>query len=96
MPRGDDILEFDPLLPESALSHFLLDGVRYHGHDSTIVWDEPIAGSPDHHGDGRKGFDVYVDRKLAASSPRLARLRVDLKTGQPTGTANIGAPERGD
>ena len=32
-------LEIDPLVPETALSYFLLDGLRYHGHDVTIAWD---------------------------------------------------------
>ena len=39
VPRDDDVLEIDPLLPDDALSHFLLDGLRYHGHDVTIAWD---------------------------------------------------------
>ena len=84
MPRDDDVLEIDPLVPENALSYFLLDGLRYHGHDVTVVWDAPLAGSPDRYGDGRKGLDLYVDGKLAGRSPRLARLGVDLKTGRPT------------
>ncbi len=41
VPRDDDILEVDPLLPEDALHHFLLDGLRYHGHDVTVAWDAP-------------------------------------------------------
>jgi hypothetical protein len=76
VPRDDDVLEVDPLLPENALSHFLLDGQRYHGHDVAIVWDAPLRGSADHFGDGRKGLDVYLDGKLAASSDRLSRLTV--------------------
>jgi len=77
-PRDDDILEIDPLLPENALRYFILDGQRYHGHDVTIVWDAPGPDFPDHFGDARKGLDVYVDARRVASSPRLARLRVDL------------------
>jgi hypothetical protein len=75
-PRDDETLEIDPLLPEKALSHFILDGVRYHGHDVTIVWDAP--GSPDQYADGRKGLDVYVDGRLGASAPRLSRLQVPM------------------
>jgi hypothetical protein len=78
IPRDDDILEVDPLLPEDALNHFILDGVRYHGHDVTIVWDAPAAGSPDQYADGRKGLDVYLDGRLAASAARLSRLQVPL------------------
>ncbi len=76
VPRADDILEIDPLLTEKALGHFLLDGVRYHGHDVTIVWDAP--GSPDQYADGRKGLDVYIDGRLAASALRLSRLQVPM------------------
>ena len=78
IPRDDDVLEVDPLLPEDALSYFLLDGLRYHGHDVTVVWDAPIPGSADQYGDGRKGLDVYLDGRLVASSARLSRLRTNL------------------
>jgi hypothetical protein len=76
VPRDDDVLEIDPLLPESALSYFILDGQRYHGRDVTIVWDADAPGSPDHFGDGRKGLDLYVDGRLVASARELGRLRV--------------------
>jgi hypothetical protein len=78
-PRhDDDVLEVDPLLPENALTHFLLDGLRYHGHDVTIAWDVPGPASPDQYADGRKGLDVYIDGRLAASAPGLSRLHVKL------------------
>jgi hypothetical protein len=90
VPRDDETIEIDPLLPDGALSYFLLDGQRYHGHDLTIVWDAPAPGAVDHFGDGRNGLDLYVDGKRVAGSPRLARLVVDVK-GSTTGTAG-GAP----
>jgi hypothetical protein len=80
VPRDDDLLEIDPLLPESRLSYFVLDDQRYHDHDVTIVWDADGSGFPDRYGDGRKGLDVYVDGKLVRSSPRLERIEFDLKT----------------
>jgi hypothetical protein len=85
VPREDDILEVDPLMPKGALSHFLLDGQSYHGRDVTIAWDAP--DEDDKYDDGREGFDVYVDGKLAASAKELSRLRVDLKTGKPVAAA---------
>ena len=95
VPRDDDVLEVDPLLPEDALRYFLLDGQRYHGHDVTIVWDAPRPGSADFLGDGRKGLDVFVDGKLAASAHALSRMRVDLKmVGFDTRGANRSAPIR--
>ncbi len=78
LPREDDVLEIDPLLPSGSLDFFILDGQRYHGHDVSIVWDAPATSSPDRFGDGRKGLDVYVDGKLVGSAPGLSRLRADL------------------
>jgi len=82
VPRDDEVVEIDPLLPGDALSFFILDGQRYHGRDLTIVWDAPTPGSPDRFGDGRKGLDLYVDGRLAARSPDLARLQVDLSAAR--------------
>jgi Trehalase len=78
VPHEDEVFEIDPLLPETALSYFLLDGLRYHGHDVAIAWDSPDPGSADRFDDRRKGLDVYVDGKRVASAERLSRLRIDL------------------
>ncbi len=80
IPRADDVFEVDPLIPDGALASFVLDGQAYHGHDVTVVWDAP--GGADLHGDGRSGLDVYLDGRLVASSPTLARLRVVMATGR--------------
>ncbi len=76
VPRDDDVLEVDPLAPEGALSHFLLDGQHYRGHDVTIVWDAPDGD--DHYGDDRQGLDVYLDGQRVASADRLERVTVPL------------------
>jgi len=95
VPRDDDVLEIDPLLPDSALSFFILDGQRYHGRDLTIVWDGGAPGSPDRFGDGRRGLDLYVDARLAASSPGLSRLQVDLnRLGGGTRGSSDRSPSR--
>ena len=91
VPRDDDQLEIDPLVPDHALRFFLLDGVRYRGHDIAIAWDDPTDGAADRYGDGRKGLDVYVDGRLIASATRCCRLLAALKSGQ---TAR-GRPRRG-
>jgi hypothetical protein len=80
VPRGDDVLEVDPLAPPGALAYFTLDGQRYHGRDVTIVWDAP-GDDDDRHGDGREGLDVYLDGEVAASANELTRLLINLKTG---------------
>jgi hypothetical protein len=81
VPRADDVLEIDPLVPEGKLSHFLLDGQHYRGHDVTLAWDAP--GGDDHYGDGREALDVYLDGKRVASAEGLTRLLIDLKDGRP-------------
>lgn len=73
MPRGDDTIELDPLLPGEAWSYFCLDNVPYHGKSLTIVWDR----------DGSRygkeaGLSLFVDGKPIAHSPALGRLTAKL------------------
>jgi hypothetical protein len=56
VPRSDEVLEIDPLLPPDKLDHFMLDGQQFRGHDVTLVWDAP--GDEEYYGDGRSGFDT--------------------------------------
>ena len=54
-PQSDDTLVLKPLVP-ATWGYFLLDNLRYHGHDITILWDR----------DGTKyqrgsGYQVFVD-----------------------------------
>ena len=77
VPRDDAILELDPLLPGEAWDWFCLDGVPYHGHTLTIIWDR----DGEHFRRGA-GFSVWVDRKQLASSPALDRLTVKLPEKQ--------------
>ena len=72
-------IEVDPLVPEAALGHFILDGQRYHGHDITIVWDCADARAP------RiamptvaRDWTSMSNGRLAASASRLSMLRVNL------------------
>ena len=67
-PRADDTLEVDPLAPEDW-PYFALDGVAYHGHDVSVVWDR----------DGTRyrrgaGLTLIVDGRRAVNAPRLGRL----------------------
>jgi hypothetical protein len=68
-PRADATVEVRPLLPANTWDWFCLDGVPYHGHALTIVWDET----------GRKfgkgqGLSVLADGKLVAHAPALCRV----------------------
>jgi hypothetical protein len=76
VPRNDDVLEVDPLVPPATLEYFLLDGQHYRGRDVTVAWDAP--GGRDRFDDGRDGLDVYVDGKRAAHRPDLGRVLVSL------------------
>jgi hypothetical protein len=67
-PRADDTVEVQPMAPESW-DYFALDGVRYHGHKLSIVWDR--KGNRYRHG---RGLTVIADGRAIARSPRLTRL----------------------
>jgi hypothetical protein len=75
VPRTDDTMEVDPLLPADARTGnpgwdwFCLDGVPYHGHEVTIVWDRD--GTRYHRG---AGLAIFADGTEIARSTRLGRL----------------------
>lgn len=72
-PRADDTIEVAPLLPVGTMDWFALDGVRYHGREVTILWDQDGK----HYGRGA-GFQLLVDGKQLARSARLERLTAQL------------------
>ena len=67
-PRADDSVEVQPLAPRSW-AYFALDGVRYHGHALSILWDRD--GSRYRRG---KGFMVIADGRVIARAPALGRI----------------------
>ena len=69
VPRADDTVEVWPLLPDETWNWFCLDGVDYHGHTLTILWDKD--GSRYHHG---KGLIVLADGKEIAHADKLEKL----------------------
>ena len=73
VPQDATMLVVDPLLPDDSWDWFCLDGVPYHFHDETIIWDRD--GTRYHHG---TGLIVLVDGKEVARSATLARLEVAL------------------
>ena len=68
-PRADDTVEISPLLPEGVWNYFCLDGVKYHGHTLTILWD--ADGSRYGHG---KGLIVLADGKEIAQGNKLSKM----------------------
>jgi hypothetical protein len=69
MPRDDDVVEIDPLVPRNTWDWFCLDGVTYHGQLLTIVWDR--TGSKYKRG---AGFAIWANGKQIARSENLGRL----------------------
>ncbi len=66
IPRADSIVEINPLLPPNTWDWFCLDGVKYHGHMLTVIWDKDGT----RYGRGA-GLRVLIDGKQIAHSPTL-------------------------
>ncbi len=82
-PHTDAVFEMEPLLPaagssEPPIRFFALDGLRYHGHDLTLLFD--ADGTHLHQG---AGLSVFSDGRLIAHTPKLAHVEVSLPPGKP-------------
>lgn len=71
-PRADSLLEVNPLAPDEW-PWFALEGVRYRGHQISIIWDR----------DGTRyrrgaGLSVFADGRRIGHTTRLERLLVVL------------------
>jgi hypothetical protein len=73
VPREDRTVEINPLLPPGAWNWFCLDGVEYHQHRLTIIWDQDGT----HYGRGR-GLRIFADGKEIAHGKKLAKLTGEL------------------
>ncbi|WP_225221536.1 galactose-binding domain-containing protein [Microbacterium gallinarum] len=69
-PRSDDKVELWPI--DLGYDHFMVNNLRYHGHDLTIVWDED--GS--HYGLG-EGYSLFIDGERKAAADALGRFVYD-------------------
>lgn len=72
-PRGDDIVEVNPLVPAGKWDWFCLDNVLYHGRTITIVWDK--TGEKYNKG---KGLRVFANGKEVAHLDSLGRVKGQL------------------
>ncbi|MCF3109219.1 glycoside hydrolase [Niabella sp. CC-SYL272] len=73
VPRADNRIEVNPLLPAGTWDWFALDNVLYHGKIITIIWDR--TGKKYHKG---KGLSVWADGKLVQRSKRLTKITGEL------------------
>ncbi len=78
VPRADDVIEVDPLLPDGVWDWFCLDGVPYHGHSLTVIWDS----EGERYGRGA-GLSVWCDGERVANRKALGRLTVDIENPNP-------------
>jgi predicted GH43/DUF377 family glycosyl hydrolase len=72
-PRLDQWVEVNPLAPADAMPYFCLEGVRYHGCNLTILYDE--TGERYRRG---QGLHVFADGQEIGSAPSLTWLRAKL------------------
>jgi Mannosylglycerate hydrolase MGH1-like glycoside hydrolase domain/Glycosyl hydrolase family 65, C-terminal domain len=72
-PRADNEIVLQPLLPAGTWSYFGLDGLPYHGHILTIVYDQ--TGNHYHRG---RGLILFVDGRKIASRATLGPLKAEL------------------
>ena len=68
-PRADDVVEVHPLLPDGIWDWFCLDGVKYHGHMLTILWDKD--GTRYRRG---QGLIVLANGKQIARTDKLMKV----------------------
>ena len=68
-PRADEMVEIHPLLPDDTWDWFCLDGVKYHGHTLTILWDKDGT----RYGRGA-GLFVLADGQCVARADKLVKV----------------------
>jgi hypothetical protein len=73
-PRADDVVDVNPLVPRQTWDWFCLDGVPYHGHTLTILWDRD--GTRYNRG---RGLSVLVDGRPIAHGDEIDRLEGRLR-----------------
>jgi hypothetical protein len=72
VPRMDEKIEIDPLVPPDQWEWFCLDGIPYHGQILTILWDRD--GSRYKRG---PGLQLLVNGEKAAGSETLEKIIFD-------------------
>ncbi|WP_241774128.1 Ig-like domain-containing protein [Micromonospora haikouensis] len=81
-PRSDDKIELWPI--DFGYGHFMVNNLRYHGQDVTIVWDPD--GSE--YGLGA-GYSLFVNGAKKVSTDKIGKLTYDPKTNQVQAAAGV-------
>ena len=76
-PRSDEKIELSPI--DFSYDHFMVNNVRYHGHDLTVVWDKPDDGKT-WYNECPEGYSLYIDGTLAFTLKDLAHVVYDSAT----------------
>ena len=72
-PVQDAKVVVKPLLPAAAWEYFCLDGLPYHGHSLTLLWDR----DGQHYGQGQ-GFSLWADGKVLVRNEALTPMEAKL------------------
>jgi hypothetical protein len=73
VPRHDDVIKVDPLIPRNAWDWFCLDNVDYHGRTLTILWDR----NGEKYSKG-KGFSIFANGIKVAKADELTTVLGEL------------------
>ena len=73
-PQSGNRILLQPLLPANTWTYFAMDGLPYHGHSLTILWD----ATGKHYNKGA-GLQLMVDGKTVAKRAGIGTLEVTLK-----------------
>ena len=88
VPRADNILEIDPLLPHAKWRYYLLDGQSYRGHNITIAYDSEGENiSPDFH-----GYAIFLDGKKLHHSQQAEHFYYNMTLTDPKNAIPMGTP----
>ncbi len=68
-PRDDEKIEINPLFDKNDVEYLCVDGILYHNHYLSVLWDK--TGKKYNKG---AGFKVYIDGVLKAESPEITRI----------------------
>lgn len=83
-PEAGNSFSIHPLLPRNKWPYFALDGLPYHGHLLTILYDKD--GSRYHRG---SGLQIFCDGRLVGRSDELRPVRVTLLNSESLGQSDV-------